>query len=117
MPSQHLPRLDQTPLILSPYLADGHQEVLLPRLLIVSRALALGVLLRLPDACVDLCSSRPGLPSRASTILLDALAQERQQLNNLCRERLVGVPGEKLLLALGSTAHRLVDINFGKNVL
>lgn len=68
-------------------------------------------------ACVDLCPSRPGLPSRASAILLDSLAQERRQLDNLCRERLVGVPGEQLLLALGSTAHRLVDVGFSKNVL
>lgn len=68
-------------------------------------------------ACVDLCFSLPGLRSRASATLLGALAQERRQLDNLCCERLVGVPGEQLLLALGSTAHRLVDIDFGKNAL
>ncbi|KAJ0160085.1 hypothetical protein CTA2_8583 [Colletotrichum tanaceti] len=119
----HLARLHQTPLVLELGLVQRHQKVLLAGLLLVGRALALGVLLGPADGLrrLVLVAARLALLGHRHPLLLGRLAQPGRRLDLLRREAVVGVPRQSLLDLLLTlrrpVAQRLVQAGFHAQLL
>lgn len=95
MPSQHPPRLHQTPLLLALRLAQRHHEVLLPRLLPVAGALARRLLLGLADGLRALVLLAQGfaLLGEGELFFLGVLAEPGGSFDGLCCDGVVHVAG------------------------
>src|SRR5688572_13398067 len=91
MPRQYFSCLHQTSLLLALRLAHRHEDVLLSRLLLVARTLALSLLLRLADRlrALVLLALRLALLGQSHLLLLRQFTETGGRLNVLCRDTII----------------------------